>query len=70
MTTVLMNLGEHKLIVIESFHVDGSLKDDLELRSSDLTDLGNVFFKEVFPIWSAYIDHGGDIQKTTILLRG
>lgn len=71
MTTVLMNfLVEHKLTVIEPFHEDGSLKDDLELRSSDLTDLGNVFFKEVFPKWSAYIDRGGDIQKTTILLKG
>lgn len=71
MTTVLMNfLVEHKLIVIDPFHEDGSLKDDLELRSSDLTVLGNAFFKEVFPKWSAYIDRGGDIQKTTILLRG
>lgn len=56
MTTVLMNfLLEYKLIVIEPFQEDGSLKDDLELRSSDLTDLGNEFFKEVFPKWSAYI---------------
>lgn len=71
MTTVLMNfLVEHKLIVIEPFHEDGSLKDDLILRSSDLTDLGNEFFKKVFPKWSAYIDRGGDIQKTTILLKG
>ncbi|MEN1986348.1 MULTISPECIES: hypothetical protein [Paenibacillus] len=71
MTTVLMNfLAEHKLIVIEPFHEDGSLKDDLVLRSSDLTDLGNEFFKEVFPKWSAYIDRGGDIQQTTILLKG
>lgn len=71
MTTVLMNfLVEHKLIVIEPFHEDGSLKDDLVVRSSDLTDLGNMFFKEVFPKWSAYIDRGGDIQKTTILLKG
>ena len=71
MTTVLMNfLEEHKLIVIEPFHEDGSLKDGLVLRSSDLTDLGNEFFKEVFPKWSAYIDRGGDIQKTTILLNG
>jgi len=65
MTTVLMNfLVEHKLVVIEPFPEDGSLKDDLELRSSDLTDLGNEFFKEVFPKWSAYIDRGGDVQKT------
>ncbi|MNC48676.1 hypothetical protein D3C75_978070 [compost metagenome] len=71
MTTVLMNfLVEHKLIVIEPFQEDGSLKDDLKLRSSDLTDLGNEFFKEVFPKWSAYIDRGGDIQKITILLKG
>lgn len=71
MTTVLMHfLVEHKLIVIESFHEDGSLRDDLVVRSSDLTDLGNMFFKEVFPKWSAYIDRGGDIQKTTILLKG
>lgn len=71
MTTVLINfLVEHKLIVIEPFQEDGSLRDDLVLRSSDLTDLGNEFFKEVFPKWSAYIDRGGDIQKTTILLKG
>ncbi|MGN7356857.1 hypothetical protein ACTHPF_05780 [Paenibacillus sp. SAF-054] len=71
MTTVLMNfLVEHKLIVIEPFHENGSLKDDLVLRSSDLTDLGNEFFKVVFPKWSAYIDRGGDIQNTTVLLKG
>ncbi|WP_252863257.1 hypothetical protein [Paenibacillus riograndensis] len=71
MTTVLMNfLVEQKLIVIKPFHENGSLKDDLVLRSSDLTDLGNEFFKEVFPKWSAYIDRGGEIQKTTMLLKG
>ncbi|WP_339816294.1 hypothetical protein MKZ15_11810 [Paenibacillus sp. FSL R7-0216] len=52
-------LVEHQLIVIEPFHEDGSLKDDLELRNSDLTYLGNEFFKEVFPKWSA-----------TVLLKG
>lgn len=45
-------------------------KEDLILRSSDLTDLGNQFFKEVSPKWSAYIDRGGDIQKTTLLQKG
>ncbi|MFC9709065.1 hypothetical protein ACFTRD_12975 [Paenibacillus sp. NPDC056933] len=71
MTTVLMHfLIEHSLTDIEPFQEDGSLKDDLALQSSDLTDLGNEFFKEVFPKWSAYIDRGGDIQKTTILLKG
>ncbi|MDU4697395.1 MAG: hypothetical protein E6Y08_16415 [Paenibacillus sp.] len=71
MTTVLMNfLVEHKLILVEPFHEDGSLKDDLVLHSTDLTDVGNEFFKEVFPKWSAYIDRGGDIQKTSLLLKG
>lgn len=55
-------LVEHQLIVIEPFHEDGSLREDLVLRSSDLTDVGNEFFKEVFPKWSAYIDRGGDIH--------
>lgn len=71
MTTVLMNfLVEHKLIVIEPFYEDGSLREDLVLRSTDLTDLGNEFYREVSPKWSAYIDRGGDIHKTTILLNG
>ncbi|GAB1154425.1 hypothetical protein YWY31_04500 [Paenibacillus illinoisensis] len=71
MTTVLMNfLVEHQLIVIDPFHEDGSLREDLVLRSTDLTDVGNEFFREVFPKWSAYIDRGGDIHKTTILLNG
>ncbi|MEO2203009.1 hypothetical protein ABGV42_04615 [Paenibacillus pabuli] len=49
---------------------DGSLREDLVLRSTDLTDVGNEFFGEVFPKWSAHIDRGGDIQMTTILLNG
>ena len=71
MTVVHMKfLVEHKLNVVEPFQEDGSLKEDLVQQSSDLTDLGNKFFKEVFPKWSAYIYRGGDIQKTTMLLKG
>jgi hypothetical protein len=71
MTTVLMKfLVEHNLILINPFNEDGSIKENLQLRSSDLTDVDNQFFKEVFPKWSAYIDRGGDILKTTSLLNG
>lgn len=50
MTTVLMQfLVEHQLIVVDPLQEDGTLKEGLILRSSDLTDLGNQFFKEVLP---------------------
>jgi hypothetical protein len=52
-------LKENNLITLEPFKDDGEVKDDLVLYSSDLTDLGNLLFKEYYPKWSAYIDRGG-----------
>ncbi|WP_234012221.1 hypothetical protein [Cronobacter dublinensis] len=56
--------------MIEPFEDDGSLKEDLVLYSSDLTDVGNLLFKEYYPKWSSYIDRGGDVNNTKILSDG
>ncbi|ELZ8935180.1 hypothetical protein U1D46_004214 [Cronobacter dublinensis] len=70
-TIVLMTfLKENGLIMIEPFEDDGSLKEDLVLYNSDLTDVGNLLFKEYYPKWSSYIDRGGDVNNTKILSDG
>ncbi|MEP8619449.1 hypothetical protein ABKV54_11200 [Enterobacter hormaechei] len=70
-TTVLMTfLKENELVTLEPFKEDGSLKEDLVLYSSDLTDIGNLLFKEYYPKWSGYIDRGGDVNNTKILNDG
>lgn len=70
-TTVLMTfLKENELVTLEPFKEDGSLKEDLVLYSSDLTDIGNLLFKEHYPKWSGYIDRGGDVNNTKILNDG
>jgi len=56
--------------MIEPFEDDGSLKEDLVLYNSDLTDVGNFLFKEYYPKWSSYIDRGGDVNNTKILSDG
>ena len=70
-TIVLMNfLKENNLVIIEPFEEDGSLREDLVLYSSDLTEDGNILFKEYYPKWSRYIDRGGDVNNTKILDDG
>ncbi|EAS1759917.1 hypothetical protein BH012_23140 [Salmonella enterica] len=70
-TIVLMTfLKENELVMFEPFKDDGSLKEDLILYSSDLTDVGNLLFKEYYPKWSSYIDRGGDVSNTKILNDG
>jgi hypothetical protein len=58
------------VVMVEPFKDDGSLKEDLILYSSDLTDVGNLLFKEYYPKWSSYIDRGGDVNNTKILNDG
>lgn len=70
-TTVLMIfLKKNKLVTLEPFKEDGTLKEDLVLYSSDLTDIGNLLFKEYYPKWSEYIDRGGDVNNIKILNDG
>ncbi|MDF7437915.1 hypothetical protein [Proteus mirabilis] len=70
-TKVLMIfLKENNLITLEPFKDDGEVKDELVLYSSDLTDLGNLLFKEYYPKWSTYIDRGGDVSNIKILNDG
>ncbi|AHG19461.1 hypothetical protein Z042_07360 [Chania multitudinisentens RB-25] len=70
-TKILMTfLKENNLVTLEPFKEDGSLKDDLALYSSDLTENGNLLFKEYYPKWSGYIDRGGDFNNTKILSDG
>lgn len=70
-TIVLMTfLRDNELITLDPFNKDGSLKDDLVLYQSDLTDIGNILFKEYYPKWSGYVDRGGDVNNTKILTNG
>jgi len=69
--TVLMTfLKENNLVTLEPFDADGNLKVDLVLYSSDLTEIGNLLFKEYYPKWSVYIDRGGNVNNTKILSDG
>lgn len=71
MTEVLMRfLKDNELIRSDPFNEDGSLKSDLVLRRSDLSDTGNSLFEQFFPKWSAFIDRGGDAKDTKILSAG
>lgn len=71
LTTVLMTfLKEHQLLHVEPFNEDGSLKEDLIIRQSSLSEIGNELFKVYFPKWSNYIDRGGNIENTAILEKG
>ncbi|WP_124305080.1 hypothetical protein [Pseudomonas chlororaphis] len=71
MTEVLMHfLKENKLIKIDPFNEDGSLKSNLILHRSDLSDTGNALFLKTLPKWSEYIDRGGDAKNTKILSTG
>lgn len=71
LTTVLMTfLKENSLIYLEPFKEDGSLKEDLIIRKSNLSDIGNELFKIYYPKWSNYIDRGGNIENVKILENG
>lgn len=71
MTEVLMSfLKENKLVKVDPFNEDGSLKSDLILRSSDLSDVGNALFLQTLPKRSEYIDRGGDAKNINILSAG
>lgn len=70
-THVLMRfLKENDLIKIDPFDADGSIKPDLVIRKSNLTEIGNSIFIEYFPKWSRQIDRGGDAENVAILQKG
>lgn len=71
MTIILMRfLKGNQLIDIDPFNEDHSLKDDLILRQSNLSEAGNRLFAEFVPKWSDYIDRGGDPGNIKILANG
>lgn len=43
---------------MDPFKEDGSIKEDLVIRKSNLSDIGNELFKIYYPKWSNYIDRG------------
>jgi len=64
LTKVLMTfLKDNSLINMDPFKEDGSIKEDLVIRKSNLTDIGNELFKIYYPRWSNYIDRGGEYRK-------
>lgn len=71
MTSVLMRfLKDNELIRSNPFNEDASLKTDLIVRRSDLSDTGNSLLDQFFPKWSDFIDRGGDAKNTKILTAG
>lgn len=71
LTKVLMTfLKDNRLINMEPFKEDGSIKEDLVIRKSNLSDIGNELFKIYYPKWSNYIDRGGNIENVKILENG
>ncbi|MEA0553343.1 hypothetical protein U1P98_21610 [Lysinibacillus irui] len=71
LTKVLMTfLKDNSLINLEPFNENGSLKEDLIIRKSNLSDIGNQLFNIYYPKWSNYIDCGGNIENIKILENG
>jgi len=71
MTGVLMQfLKDNGLIRSDPFDEDGSLKPDLIIRRSDLSDIGNSLIDQYFTKWSDFIDRGGEAKDTKILHSG
>jgi len=71
LTKVLMTfLKDNSLINMDPFKEDGSIKEDLVIRKSNLTDIGNELFKIYYPKCSNYIDRGGNIENVKILENG
>lgn len=71
LTKVLMTfLKDNNLINMDPFKEDGSIKEDLVIRKSNLSDIGNELFKIYYPKWSNYIDRGGNIENVKILENG
>lgn len=52
---------------MEPFKENGSIKEDLVIHKSNLSDIGNELFKIYYPKWSNYIDRGGNIENVKIL---
>ncbi|NGZ75913.1 hypothetical protein [Saccharibacillus alkalitolerans] len=70
-TLALLNfLLENELLLANPFNEDGSIKSDLVVRRSDLTETGDLLMKTYFPKWSAYIDRGGEVTRVNILSNG
>ncbi|MGG2074021.1 hypothetical protein AB1J28_11770 [Lysinibacillus irui] len=71
LTKVLMTfLIDNSLINLEPFNENGSIKEDLIIRKSNLSDVGNQLFNIYYPKWSNYIDRGGSIENIKILENG
>lgn len=64
-------LKENDLLVgVEPFNEDGSLKDDIIIRKSNVTDDGLELFRKPVNNWWNALDRGTSPEKITILERG
>jgi hypothetical protein len=60
-------LVKHELIFIEPFQDNGEVKENLIVRSSDLTPEGVEILGTPLQKWWKFLDNGGDAEDVTIL---
>lgn len=65
--TLMGFLKNNNLITIDPFYENGEIKENLEVRQSELTDEGLELFKKAIPSWWNYLDKGGDSDNISIL---
>ena len=58
------------LISIDPFEEDGSIKKNLVVKKSDLTEEGAKIFSKAWIYWENYLDRGGDVNNISRLENG
>ena len=58
------------LLDVEPFDKDGTIRENLLIKSSNLTPTGIEMFKKIIPNWSKSHERGAPIEKITILEKG
>lgn len=60
-------LKKNNLIKIDPFNDNGEIKENLEVKQSELTEEALELFKKAIPSWWNYLDKGGDPDNMNIL---
>jgi hypothetical protein len=68
--TLMKFLKDNGLILIEPFNESGELKEDLLVMQSNLTEEGNLLFKDAVVKWWKFLDKEGNPDNISILEKG